>query len=168
MEVSATQLAELYGVDDRTITNWVNEDPACPSAKRKRLRVFDTVAVAEWFAERRARQAVAKVQKQAPTDEKDARRRKLMAEAILAEIAVREKEGELIPADVHEDVCGQLADRMRAVCINAPSNYSLDLERAGVPAAQAQELLEKIADDLTRALRGVVDQVVDEDESEAA
>lgn len=164
MKLNRKQLAEHYGVEVQTVTNWVNSDPPCPSAKAGRERMFDTVLVADWHAARAAREAIAKLQKQPPTDEADARKRKLVADAILAEIAVREKEGELVPADIVEEVVGQLADRMRAVCINAPSSYALDLERAGITPAAAQEILEKLADDLTRALRGVVDLAVDDDE----
>lgn len=158
MKVNAAKLAELYDVDPRTVTNWVNSDPPCPSEKKGRERLFETAKVAAWRERRAAAEAIAEAQKQKPTDEADAKLRKLMAEAILAEIAVREKEGELVPRDIVDDVAGQMADRLRAVCINAPSAYALDLERVGIPPETAQEVLEKLADDLVRALRGAVDE----------
>lgn len=99
-----------------------------------------------------------------PEDERDALRRKMIADAVLAELAVAEKEGVLIALQVHEEVFGEVCDRLRAALTNAPSNYLVDLERAGVDAAVAQRVLEKIADDLTGCLRAVVD---DFDDSES-
>jgi phage terminase Nu1 subunit (DNA packaging protein) len=157
MIVNGKALAEMYGVDRRTVTNWVNSDPPCPSFVEGRERKFDTAAVAKWHTDRAVATAVAELERRRPADLEEARRRKLVAEAVLAEIAVREKEGELVPADVHQDVVGQMAERLRAVCINAPSNYALMLERVGVDPATAQQVLEQIAEDLTRALRGAAD-----------
>jgi phage terminase Nu1 subunit (DNA packaging protein) len=149
-------------VDVRPLANWVRSDPPCPSFVEGKARKFDTARVAEWHAARAAAVAVAEIQRRRPADLEDAKRRKLIAEAQLAEIAVREKEGELIPADVHADVVGQMAERLRAVCINAPSTYALELERAGMDAASAQAVLEQVADDLTRALRGAADAPPDD------
>lgn len=164
MIASAAELADFYGVDRRTVTNWINEDPPCPSRKRKGERVFDTAQVAKWHSDRAARQAIAQHEKAKPPDVDDAKARKLEAEAQLAEITVAEKRGELVPLDVVEQLVGEVCDRMRAVLVNAPSNQLLALERAGVPAAVGQAVLEAMSQDLTRALRGVSEEIEEDDD----
>jgi phage terminase Nu1 subunit (DNA packaging protein) len=166
--VNASKLAELYGIDRRTVTNWLRMEPPCPSSVEGRERRFDTAAVASWHAARAAAQAVADLERRRPADLEEARRRKLVAEAVLCEMDVRVRDAELIPRDVHERVVEEIGERLRAVCLNTPSNYGLMLERAGVDAAAAQGVLEQLAADLTRALRGVADEpmaepAVDED-----
>ncbi|MFN2327014.1 MAG: hypothetical protein ABR551_14210, partial [Gemmatimonadales bacterium] len=67
--MAATQLADIYRVERRTITNWVNSDPPCPSHKDKKRRVFDLAEVAEWYTDRKVREAVESAAKVRPTDE---------------------------------------------------------------------------------------------------
>lgn len=89
-------------------------------------------------------------------------RRRTAAEARLAEIKVEKEEGRLIPLETHTTVVGELADRLNAALINIPGNYGLYLEREGVEPKAAEELLERLAEDLVRALRGVADELDDE------
>jgi phage terminase Nu1 subunit (DNA packaging protein) len=94
-----------------------------------------------------------------PASFEDARARKMEAEAREAELRVSKLLGEVIPTDMHETVVGEIADRLRAVIINIPSNYTLHLERLGIAPAQAEAVLEDLAEELTVALRGVADDV---------
>lgn len=167
MKASASQLAEIYGVDRRTITNWLNEDPPCPSDTEKRVRVFATQDVAKWHQERAVRDALARKAKAEPVNMEDLRSRRELAQTRLAEIELAVKEGALISTDVHKDVVGEVCDRLRAVLINLPSNHALALEKLGVPAKEAQVVLEEIAEALTRSTRSVGDDIEAEDRDAA-
>lgn len=104
---------------------------------REGLRRAETTAVDEW--ERRHETAAAR----------------------MAEIKVEAAEGRLILLETHALVDAELADRLAAVILNIPSNFCLDLERAGLSPAEAQAVLEKLAADLMRGLRGVADDIAD-------
>lgn len=91
-----------------------------------------------------------------------ARARKMTADAQLAEIEVAKAEGRLVPIEEVVRSGDEVADRLRAVLINLPANYGLRLEEAGVPAAQAESVLEAIAEELTRAIRQVADDLIEE------
>lgn len=88
-------------------------------------------------------------------------RRHEAADARLAEIKVEKEEGRLIPLETHTDVVGETADRLTAVIQNIPSNFTLYLERAGLSPADSQSVLEQLAQELMRALRGVADDLAD-------
>lgn len=89
----------------------------------------------------------------------DAELRKTVADAVLAELKVAEKEGVLIAVQIHDEVVGDLVGRLTAGLRNISSNYLVDLERAGVEPAKGQKILDKIADDLTGTLRTVADDL---------
>lgn len=162
MIVGVKELAQRYEVDRRTVTNWVNSTPACPSWKDGNDRKFDTLKVDEWKTARAVAEAVANISREPPTDIADAERRKAIADAMLAEIRVAKEEGSVIPIETHEHVVGELGDRAMAVVQNIPDTYSLDLERLGIPPREARVVLEKLQDALVLALRGVVDDADDD------
>lgn len=153
MRLNATELADFYGVDPKTVTNWLNEKPACPSRKVSGRRVFDSVAVAEWHRERLTRQ----IKKAEPANLDTLRAEKVQEEIRLLRIEAAKLEGALLPEEVVDRVVGELADRMRAILVNVPGSHSLTLERAGVAATVAQQVLEQIAEELTTALRSTVE-----------
>ena len=113
MICSPTQLADFYGVETRTITNWINSEPPCPSWKEGSHRKFDTVKVAEWYAAQAVSRAVSNISREPPTDLSDAERRKAVADAMLAEIKVAKEEGSIIPVEVHESVFAEFCERVR-------------------------------------------------------
>ena len=166
MKASAVQLCEHYGVDRRSITNWLNSEPPCPSKLRGKVREFDTVEVARWHAERAARKAIDDRDRATPATISDIRNRRDLAQTRLAELDLAVRENELIPLETHKDVVTEICNRLRAVLINIPSNYTLTLERAGVAASAAQALLEEMAESLTAALRGTADDMETDDRSE--
>jgi phage terminase Nu1 subunit (DNA packaging protein) len=165
MICSPAQLAEFYGVDPRTVTNWINSEPPCPSWKEGRERKFDTAKVAEWYAAQAVAKAVANISREPPTDLSDAERRKAIADAQLAEIRVAKEEGELIPKDIHESVVADLCDRLRAVALNISSSHSMSLERLGVPPAEAQTVLDTISDSIMQTLQNSADGMEDDDDA---
>lgn len=168
MRATASELAAFYGVDRRTVTNWLNSTPPVPSTLEGKARVFETKDVARWHAERAARQAIEEREGAKGGAEAEADRIRLTRERValrLAELDLAEREGALVSADTVTTVVGEIADRLRAECVNLASNYGLDLERAGVSAKDAEAVLERVSERLVRALRGAVDDV-DEDEGD--
>lgn len=155
LEVSRGDLAQLLGVDVRSITNFVRE--GMPKTTRGS---YAPGACIRWYVERecaREREKERARHSQGLSELDLARQRKLVAEAQEAELRVARMLGSVIPADVHEETVGLLADRLLAVLQNVPGNYGLRLEEVGVPAARAEAVLEAIALELTTALRGVAD-----------
>lgn len=171
MKATAAEICEWYGVDRRTLTNWLNEDPPCPSVMRKKVREFDTVAVDAWREARALRRAQEKWERERPSnidDVKAARDRRTIDEARLIALQVAEAEGRVIPIDVHEDrvraLCEPLAARLKSL-----TKYMGDVQLAQTDV-EAATVLDKIGDDLLRALMGTADEIEDgpDDSSDAA
>src|SRR5690349_5231083 len=109
----------MYGVDRRTVTNWLNEDPACPSKQGKagRAREFDTAAVARWYGDRAARKAVKEHESQRPASTiniADEEARKAKADADIAEMKRDQMRGELVPIAEFRRVVERLCGLLRA------------------------------------------------------
>ena len=165
--LTGTQLAALLEIDRKTVTNWMNETPPCPSIGTGKARRFRMKDVWEWGIQReRARHEAEMVRFEAElTDDqvKEARDRRVIAESKMAELDLAEREGRVVAAEHVDEVVGEIGERVRAVLINMPSTYVVDLEKLGVTPADGEAVLEKIAGDLTAALRGE-----DEEEDVAA
>src|SRR4051794_18347075 len=102
MKCTPGHLAKLYDIDRRTVTNWVNEEPPCPSTGAGREREFDTAAVARWYADRAVRQAAASTPALGEIVEATGRARKVRAEADLKELELAERRRQLIPSDEYQ------------------------------------------------------------------
>jgi hypothetical protein len=95
-----------------------------------------------------------------PTDESEARARKLAAEAALAEIELARARGEVVPvADVEREL-GQVLDGLRARVLALPGKYA---PRLGLPIAQAQARLEEIGRELMAELAETADDIPDDE-----
>lgn len=157
LTVNAKTLADILKVDVRSIKNLV--DQGMPKEKRA---TFVLAACVPWYVERERESARAN---RGLNDLDLARQRKTLAEAQEAELRVAKILGSVIDADVHEEVVGQVCDRLMPVLQNIPSNYGIRLEQLGVEAAAAESVLESIATDLTSALRSTADEMDRESES---
>jgi phage terminase Nu1 subunit (DNA packaging protein) len=91
--VNKRELAEVLGKTERAITDWQEETPALPIAKRGargQEHEYDTAAVIDWLVER----ALAKAGKAESQRDREARLR-----ADLLEFELAEKRGTMVPAD---------------------------------------------------------------------
>ena len=122
MRVTANQLAQWYGVERRTVTNWVNSEPPCPSAKEGRDRVFDSVAVARWHQERTALSALAELPGSREWDA--ARTRKMVADAARLELQLAVDRGEMVPLSAVRETWRRGLTMIRAQLLAVPGRYS--------------------------------------------
>lgn len=104
---------------------------------------------------RRERELGKKEAKPATIDE--ARARKLEAEAQIAELDLAERQARVVPTDMHEEIVGQVCDRLRAVLLNIPGDFGPKLELLGIEPQKAEEILEEISTDLTLRLQTTAD-----------
>lgn len=157
-------LARALEVDRKTVTNWINADPPCPSTGAGKKRRFILKQVVDWLVHRRTRELEAELlafRAGGPSKDEvaEARQRQVIAESRLIEIELAEREGRVVAVEHVEQVVAEIADRIQPVLLNLPSNYTLHLEQLGVPPEKGQPVLEAIAQDLTRALRGTADDL---------
>jgi phage terminase Nu1 subunit (DNA packaging protein) len=124
VRVTAKQLADWYGVEPRTVVNWVNSDPPCPSTKEGRLRYFDSAAVAKWREERAEDAALARLPGSNAWELARARTRKTLADAQLAEIELERERGETIAVATVRATWAKIAAGMRAQLLSIPGRFA--------------------------------------------
>lgn len=144
MRLSADQLAEHYKVQRRTVTNWLNEKPPCPSRLEGGVRIFESEQVAAW----REHRAVAKAAKaNEPLDFEKARARKMAADADIAEMEADRLRGELLPREQERQNAADLVGHIRAQILAFPGRYSARIVGlTDLPAAA------RVLDGIARAL----------------
>lgn len=95
--VNEQTLAELFGVDRRTVSRWIKA--GLPAEKHGRAKLIDLSVAIRWVRERDAETAEARIAAVRSTPDLDvARARKVSAEARIAEANAAAREGELLPA----------------------------------------------------------------------
>lgn len=143
--------ADRLGLTARHLRNLVRDGS---------LPAQDADGLHPWPATRDAYNAYIRAQeaaKAAPTDIEAWRARKLAAEALREEHALKMDLKRAVSVEALDTVVGEIADRIRAVCINLPTTFGLELERAGVPADVAEATLEQIGVRVMDSFRGVAD-----------
>ena len=164
MRVQANELAELFGVSRRTITNWVTGPDPCPSEiGEDGVRVFDTGAVRRWLEDRAAKRALAKAER-GTRDITEAKARYLAAKAEREELALARARGELLHID---DVAADLErtlQALRARILSAPSRFAPRLACRCRDIRATYALLDELCRDLIESLATIGDELAAEDE----
>lgn len=94
MQVNREKLAELLGVSLRTVDEYRRQGmPGDPPKRGGDQWRFDTAAVVGWLRERERANAIGEI---AQIDEGEARRRKIAAEAAMAELNLAREEGKAV------------------------------------------------------------------------
>ena len=113
-EVSQAQMARLLGVSSRTL-----RDLDFPSRKRGRSRLYEVgPTFARWVEHREE-----VVRSELGGDQLDARERRAIAEAELAEIRVAEARGRLIPVHRATAVLERIVESLRARVQAIPGSW---------------------------------------------
>lgn len=155
-------IARALDVERRTVTNWLNSDPPCPSTGTGKKRRLILKQVVDWLIARKTRELEAEliaIKGGGPTkdDVAEARKRQAIAEAALVELEYAEKSERLVMTEDLAAAAGEIGERLQSVLVNLPSNYLVHLERLGVEPERAQPVLEEMSAELTTALRGALD-----------
>lgn len=137
MKCTPRQLAQLYDVDRRTVTNWLNEEPPCPSTGAGKERAFSTAAVARWYADRAVRHAAATTPALGEIVEATERARKVRAEADLKELELAERRRQLIPSDEYQRRLDDFVGGFGATAAGRLTPFERDIVKAtDAPAAR--------------------------------
>lgn len=148
MIVSRKVLADVLKVDIRSLKNFV--DDGMPKEARGR---YDLTHCVPWYVEREREAARAG---KGLNDLDLARQRKTLAEARKAEIELDEIEKNMIPLSVHEERLEVMTGRL-AVPVKGLDRYIADVQRA-TTMLEAKGVLDRVSDDLLRALQGIADE----------
>ena len=157
--VTRTALAALFGVDVRTVDNWLTV--GCPAVKRSGRTMYLLSEVIPWRRDqdRRETRSTPKI------DEEQAR--KMRADADLSELKVQQMRGELLPvADVERDM-ERLCAMVRARVLAVRGRWAPKIIRLET-MAEATSALDALAADVLDALRDGADDLEEPDAEEAA
>jgi len=136
--VNRSELAEIFGKSLPTVSAWVAR--GCPVLERGakgREWQFDTAAVADWIVGQAVAAASGDTSKM---DIEEARRRKLAAEATLAEMEVDQRGARVILVDDAVRLFGDQCATIRTHLIAMPSNWAPRLHRLKTVAEVFQVL----------------------------
>lgn len=147
--ISKKELAALFQRDPRSITNYVHEGmPRHPDG------TYPPAACVAWLVDREREGARAG---KGLNDLDLARQRKTLAEARKAELEAEELEGRMVDTDVVEQRVRALVERV-AARLAGLGRYRGDVLRA-MSDVDADEVLQKIEDELRRACLGLADEI---------
>lgn len=149
--VNKTELAELQGVSLPTINAWMTQGmPVAAEGGRGKGYEFDNAAVTEWRVSRAQRKALSGAGSES---EAASKKRKVAAEADIAEMKAAQIRGELcIQADLVADIQNDLA-KVRARLLGIPTRAApmvVALEEQG-----ARQLLQELVHEALEELSSV-------------
>lgn len=149
MVVNRSQMADVLGVDVRSIKNFV--DDGMPKMARGK---YDLGACVKWFVEHEREKARAG---KGLNDLDLARQRKTIAEARKAELELETLEGNVIPLDMHESRLEAIGLRLAAQC-KGLDRFISDVQRA-TSTIEAKAVVDRVSDALLAALMKVSDDL---------
>ena len=157
--VNKAELARILDVSAMTINNWVTR--GCPVAQMvgpNKKWAFNLAQVVDWRMEQ-AKKAAKGEAKSVDLDE--AKRRKLVAEAEMAELDLEVRQGQLVEIEAVAKTVGDDYANMRAKLLSIPSKISPQL--VGVESVtRIQSVLDKV---VSEALEELISDKVYENES---
>jgi phage terminase Nu1 subunit (DNA packaging protein) len=163
--VNRSQLAELLSVNLSTVDNWVRD--GCPFLSRPvRQGVgqweFSPAAVFQWRIDRERQAMLGAL---VDVDEAEARRRKLAAEAGLAELQLRKANGEVVAIADAQKAWSQMVGAARAKLLSIPTKLAplLAVETSELVCQAAIEAA--VHEALTELSTGEADQDVPDEVS---
>lgn len=157
-EVNQTEFAAIVGLSTRQVRNLEAEGlPHRAKGNKKLYPIPDALA---WYYAR-------KFEPEELTDTAEAKRRKLTAEAKLAEIEVAKAAGELVPLDQYTSEMGLVLDKVRAKLQNVPGAWAPALVGCkGVPEALTR--LRPLVNEILVELSSMGDELEELDVDDAA
>lgn len=146
--VNQTELAQILGITSRQVRNL--EKKGIPHRSKGREKLYPVPGAVLWYIQQERERASSS----APLEEmKELKNRKLSAETRLAEFEAAEKEGKLIPLEIHEERFAAQLERLRARILNVPGAWAPALVGCrAIPDAMTRlkglcsELLQELSD----------------------
>ena len=144
---STRDLADLLGTTKETVNRWGKQGcPHEPPARPGQPALWDLRAVVDWLVAERERQVRDELleayagAEDSNVSEAEARRRKAVADAVIAEHRAGEATGRLVPiSDVVRELEEQLA-AVRSGALALPDRVAVDVAAAG-EAGEVREML---------------------------
>jgi phage terminase Nu1 subunit (DNA packaging protein) len=162
-KLSKSELSERFGVDVRTITNWVAE--GMPSRKESGRLVFAWPECYEWREQRiRAdERALRHAGGSADTKLKAAelRLRQLEIEVEQADLDLAERRGQLVPVNFMAGEFDRIAQGIRKTLLSFPATWAERLGSA-LTTIDRQLMLQDAVNDMMPLLRELADAEADE------
>lgn len=163
---SREEIAEILGVDVRTITNYVRQHSDFPNRVDGKRRFFPIARCVAWKINHDVADAIAAMAPPAPTDEKNANRRRAIAEAELAEIEVKKARGEIVEVAVALKEIERNNTRVASRLLSAVGEYTPQMVNLPTMAAAAGKLRE-LTSTILAELQQTGNLVEDEDPEDA-
>jgi len=151
LDCSQAELAQLFGKTTRTIARWTEE--GLPRNKDDSYPVGPCI---RWALERAE-------QLHAGETFTEARRRRELAQAELAELDLAKRRAQQIDSDVAVQEFGRLCEVIRSILLAAPGKHPHELLGART-LAEAQAVLEHVVREILANLKSVMLQEVDGDQ----
>lgn len=128
MIVNMGDLAVILGVSRATVQSWVKRGcPAVQKGRNGRPWQFNTAEVIEWRSQQIANAAIGETRS---LDMDEAKRRKVAAEAAMAELELAQKKGELVEIESVGELIEEEYARVRARLLGLPVKVAPALEHA--------------------------------------
>jgi phage terminase Nu1 subunit (DNA packaging protein) len=149
--VNRHNCAEIFGVRDGTISKWV--DAGMPAVSRPSTRgqewSFNTAEVSKWLQDRAAKNASGDPSQ---VDAIELKRRKLKADAEMAEMEADRKGGLLVPVEWAVDIFGGQLDIIASHLAAIPARAApLVFNQSSLAGVEAQ--LRRFVEEIKRELR---------------
>ncbi len=141
--VNQTELTKLFGFSAVTVRTW--ERRGCPVVTKGRkgsAAVYNTADVVKW---REQQAAGAAAGDDNSVDEAEGKRRKVVAEARLAELELAREEGALVEIDAFAAEVGSVLARVRAGLLAIPGSLALLLANEPDPNVIRDRVFEEIS-----------------------
>lgn len=151
--VNRTEIATLFGVSFPTVDGWVRN--GCPHTKPlgSRSVVFNTADVANWLRDRAKEEATGN----APADEQQLKRRKMMAETEKAELELAVAKREVAPVREFERATAAIMAMIRQNVLTVPNRAVTQL----LGCTDETEFKTKLRAELVLALETAAEAEID-------
>lgn len=163
--VTRAGLSEVFGVALPTIDTWVRA--GCPYLQKGSRGVewrFDTAAVARW----REQKAVADATGDAPVEEAELKRRKLLADTLKSELELAKAKGEVAPVAEFERATSAMMANIRQNVMQVPGRAVLQLLGEQDETAFKEKLRKELALALEQAANAELSIEDDDDDNDDA
>lgn len=146
-EVNQKEFAALVGLSARQVRNL--EDEGLPHEAEGNRKSYPLPEAVQWYIQRKREEVVREFEK---ADYKQAKARREMARARMAEIDLAKEEGRLISKEVVDQTYGEAMDQVRAALMNMPGRWGAQL--GFDEPRKGEEILKRIARETLDHLSG--------------